>query len=538
MPSPNTGSPVANVVRSGNTLIDALLIGTRWAGAITYSFADANSVWSTDTYTGYPSGASEPYFGFSPLSSSDRSFFATAVQKWTAVANIPITMTFDSSAFVGDIRTAYTVGVGPTADAQAWAFPPASGPAAGDVWFNSDSTSGTQEWTPGSYPNVTVIHELGHALGLKHPFEDGVILQPTAWDSMTYTIMSYTAEPGMPNSYMTFYPTTPMVLDIQAIQYIYGANRTYHSGADTYVYNDSTRYHETIWDGGGTDAIRYDGSRPTQIDLQEGHGSIIGQPVYTSFSFSRPIQNVWIAFGASIENAVGGQGADVVVGNSLDNDLDGRSGSDTISGREGSDRLTGGSGNDVLDGGSGTDKAVYAGPRSSYSIAGAAAGYTVQALTGLDGLDTLIGIERVEFSSSSVALDMGVDQPGGESALLLGATLGNSLMRAKLPLLGTGIGLFEQGYSFQQLSGAVMRLPIWDTLTGQPQASNSDIAGYLLSTVIGHAPDAAVLNAAVAALDTETGLAQGNFLASLAASATNQVQIDLAGLQQTGLEFA
>jgi hypothetical protein len=181
--------------------------------------------------------------------------------------------------------------------------------------------------------------------------------------------------------------------------------------------------------------------------------------------------------------------------------------------------------------------AVFAGPRAGYSIAPAATGHTVQALSGSDGLDTLAGVERLAFSTSSVALDMSVDQPGGESALLVGAVLGGSLMRTKLPLLGTAIGLFEQGLSFQQLSGAVMRLPIWDELTGQAQASNTDIASYLLTVIAGSPPSAPVLSAATAALDSESGDNQGALLAWLAASEWNQFQIDLVGLQQTGLDF-
>ena len=63
------------------------------------------------------------------------------------------------------------------------------------------------------------------------------------------------------------------------------------------------------------------------------------------------------------------------------------------------------------------------------------------------------------------------------------------------------------------------------------------IASYLLTTVNGTTPDAATLNAAVTALDGETGAAQGTFLWHLAESAQNQLQVNLVGLAQTGLEF-
>ena len=79
---------------------------------------------------------------------------------------------------------------------------------------------------------------------------------------------------------LNFHPTTPMVLDIAAVQYLYGANTHYHAGDDTYTFNDANNYHETLWDAGGTDTIRYDGTISALIDLNPGDGSFIGQPVY------------------------------------------------------------------------------------------------------------------------------------------------------------------------------------------------------------------------------------------------------------------
>lgn len=71
-----------------------------------------------------------------------------------------------------------------------------------------------------------------------------------------------------------------MPLDIQAIQYMYGANNHFHSGANTYHYTDDTTYHETLWDSGGIDTISYTGGLPAFIQLQAGEGSFIGNTVY------------------------------------------------------------------------------------------------------------------------------------------------------------------------------------------------------------------------------------------------------------------
>jgi hypothetical protein len=93
-------------------------------------------------------------------------------------------------------------------------------------------------------------------------------------------------------------------------------------------------------------------------------------------------------------------------------------------------------------------------------------------------------------------------------------------------------------YSLQTLSGAVMRLPIWDILTGKATPTSTDIATYLLTNVNGVAPDATTLAAAVASLNTETDFAtQGNFQWHLAESTANQTHIGLVGLASTGLAY-
>ena len=204
------------------------------------------------------------------------------------------------------------------------------------------------------------------------------------------------------------------------------------------------------------------------------------------------------------------------------------------------DALTGGSGNDTIDGGTGTDTAMYAGNRSSFVLATTSGGWISTDTKGTEGMDTLQNVERLKFSDGAIALDVGATQSGGETALLMGAVLPGRLAfdASKQALLGTAIDLFDQGYSLQTLSGAVMRLPIWDILTGKATPSSTDIATYLLTNVNGVAPDATTLASALAALNTETSFAtQGNFLWHLVESSANQTHVGLVGLASTGLAY-
>lgn len=227
-------------------------------------------------------------------------------------------------------------------------------------------------------------------------------------------------------------------------------------------------------------------------------------------------------------------------GTALADTLLGTAGSDTINAGAGNDTVTGAGGDDTVDGGEGTDIAQFSGPRTAYTITHPFGVLTAVADgVGSDGRDALSNVERLKFADIGVALDLGTAQPGGQAALLVGAVLGAAALTAKKPLVGAVIDLIDQGFSFQVLSGAVMRLDVWGVLAngGAASASNTQIASYLLTTVNGHAPDATTLAAAVTALDTETGDAQGNFLWHLAESAANQTQIGLVGLAETGLEF-
>lgn len=215
---------------------------------------------------------------------------------------------------------------------------------------------------------------------------------------------------------------------------------------------------------------------------------------------------------------------------------------EVINGTAGNDIIFPMGGWDVVNGGDGVDTIVVGANRAGFNVSANAALPFVDAVSGAsvwkDTTD-LSSVERVEFNDVSVALDMAINQAGAQTALLIGAVLGKAALSAKKDLVGDVLELFDSGFTLQQLAGAVMRLDIWGVLAngGGATASNTQIATYLLTTVNKAPPDATTLNNAVTALNTETGEAEGTFLAQLAASAANQSQVGLVGLSDTGLAF-
>jgi hypothetical protein len=206
-----------------------------------------------------------------------------------------------------------------------------------------------------------------------------------------------------------------------------------------------------------------------------------------------------------------------------------------------SDRLIDTTSADFMDAGPGLDTFVVNGSRSNLAINASYGPATVllKRKDGNGGDDFLTNVERLEFNGGQrVALDLGADDAAGKSVLLIGAVLGKNLLPLKEELMGTVIGLFDTGqFSMQQLAGALLRLPIWGgTLT--PTNSNTDIARYLLRTVNKAEPTEAAVMTAAAALTAESPEQQGTWLANLAASAANQVQVDLVGLQTNGFQYS
>ena len=337
MPTYQQSTPFSNVSLSVSTTVNALLYGTKWgaglgsSATLSYSFANPGvSRYSSDyDFVGLPGISSRA--SVYALTANQQDAVRSALADWGSVANLSFTEGSDTAGGqVGDLRFGGYTRTDP--DTAAFAFLPGGSPVSGDVWIGR-ATNETAP-SPGSYDYLTFVHEIGHALGLKHSFEasdfSNYVLR-SGYDDVRYTVMSY-------NDSYDFQPTGPMLFDIAAIQYLYGSNNSWQTGDNVYRWDANAQIFETIWDAGGNDTI--DASNQLEgvvINLNSGEFSSIGQDIYNYATGAWRNNFLTIAYGAVIENAVGSDYNDTLIGNSTDNVLDGGKGRDTLRGGAGND---------------------------------------------------------------------------------------------------------------------------------------------------------------------------------------------------------
>ena len=330
---------------------NALLFGSRWGAGvdmtnITYSFPGLTSTWTDYTDPG------EPYQGFTSFSVYEQQAVRNTLLAWSSVANLNFTEVADDTGGNGTIRIAYTSHL-MDAHQLGYAYLPNDLASGGDVWLNGSLRNTTfQTLNSGTLGGFALMHELGHALGLKHSAETSAYSSATLStldDTIFNTVMSFNAMPGVPLTLagnIDRLPSTPMSYDIDALQYLYGANTSTHNGDDHYVFAGDGKYLQTIYDAGGIDTIELTGTQGGEIDLRPGEWSQLGVPVQINGGAIQNPDTVQIYHTTLIENAIGSDGNDNLIGNDVANILQGNGGNDTIIGGAGCDTLTGGTGAD------------------------------------------------------------------------------------------------------------------------------------------------------------------------------------------------
>ncbi|WP_262267256.1 MULTISPECIES: M10 family metallopeptidase C-terminal domain-containing protein [Microvirga] len=320
---------------------------------ITFSFMNAAPEGSSDRKAST----------FSTYSAQEKATVYAALGYISSIANVTFVesdaanslLAFGQYDFTGDIVGSgmgiyYNKVLGRFEQGQVWAD--------SHIKYNTKSGQGIH----------TLLHEIGHALGLQHPFEGPYALRgkELASSAMGY---DYTG----PDNKMGVY-------DIMALQEIYGTpqvrlgTNTYKMGNDKYIF-----------DAGGIDTLDASAAKyKVSINLEPGSWSYVNKKAGSVISDGQVV----ISKATVIENARGSKFNDTITGNSENNTLKGGAGNDKLYGGAGDDKLYGESGNDLLSGGDGMDY-----------LSGGAGNDTIWGGAGADRLYGGSGKDQFKFNS-------------------------------------------------------------------------------------------------------------------------------------------
>jgi serralysin len=478
MPNPSESGSTSDIKISGINDIDALILGSvKWGTGhsslkLTYSFPTAQSSWAQDY--AFSSNITNDG-GFKKFSDAQQIAARNAISVWGEIANLGVTEIYENSVSVGDIRVAFSklpdgmLGI---------ANNPQIGPNGGDVWISNKFSENSFSF--GSFEYLILLHELGHALGLKHPFSGNPVL-PSSLNNHQFSIMSLTES----SSYSGYiFPKTPMIYDIQAIQYIYGANMNTRTEDNIYSFSPSKLEAMTIWDAGGQDTLSaFNQNLNCILDLREGKYSSIGLN-----------GNIGIALGVTIENAIGSAKNDTIIGNKSNN---------------------------FIDGGYGIDTVLY---EVDADLRKVTENWLVGDKNSVAGIDTLANIERIGFKNKYLALDL--DSNAGVTVKILGAVFGKESVDNK-SYVGIGLHFLDSGWTYDNLAALA--------LDAAGAKTNDEIVSLLWKNVIGTQATSTDKAPYIALL--ENGTSPGALAHLAADSSLNTTNINLVGLLQTGIEY-
>lgn len=350
-----------------------------WNGS-SYAALSYQAKWGP-TAAGTGASVSVTFDAASHWTATEQQGFVAAMSLWSAIANIKFTVSADPANVPILITRSDD---GEASGGIEYFFPgsvgtPQLGRAdTGAIMIDTDVPGfgpiDGKFATQGGYVWMTLVHEFGHILGLGHTGaydtseSDFFVSQYGGYDTRGWSIMSYVdvsdrfypdsiAPPGgfnwvIPGNALSapidLVPTTWMPLDIVAAQRLYGVATDgpltqggqvfgFHSNiqgdiAPFFDFTVNTRPIVTLWDGGLNNTLDVSGfSVASSVSLESG--------TFSSVAGLR--NNVAIAYGTRIDNAVGGSGNDTIRGNENHDVLMGGTGSDSIIGGAGNDHIYG-----------------------------------------------------------------------------------------------------------------------------------------------------------------------------------------------------
>jgi hypothetical protein len=258
---------------------------------------------------------------------------------------------------------------------------------AGDMFLGQNARPTADYF--GSDDFTTIIHEMGHAFGLKHGHDGSLhgTLAPQVNDN-EFSVMTYanylgastTGDAGEARAGSS--PTSYMMYDIAALQAMYGANFSKVGTKSTYRWNETTgqqlidganaantgvtetqKIFSTVWTQGAL--VTYDLSNFTQNqvdDLRPGQFLRFADDKLADLNSAVPagtdgyiaqgnIYNALLYHGdlrSAVANLTTGIGNDTLIGNDRDNVLSAGAGQDAIVTAGGNDTVSGGAGADTL----------------------------------------------------------------------------------------------------------------------------------------------------------------------------------------------